>query len=232
MKIYLQIHYYYTRLFIFFMPWLEAAPANKNRILYIVISSVVTSHQQVESHVESTHPKVESFHFLVESSQWLHSSRVNGYTNCVVNKNALKNSLQVETCLSASRITLYFFKPFQDPSQPIQLQYFLWIYPEQVDSSHLRQKSTGRVRVKSFGAVDSSHLARELLGRGCWLESFGQGVIWPGLLTRVKSFFVWLDSLQQWLFLTYMFSPRAKIAFRQFSHLKRDNCSIIYDVSH
>jgi hypothetical protein len=33
--------------------------------------SVVTSHEQVESGVESSHPKVESFHYLVQSSQCL-----------------------------------------------------------------------------------------------------------------------------------------------------------------
>ena len=42
-----------------------------------------------------------------------------------VNKNA---SLQVETCLSASRITFYFFNPFHHSSQTIQLEY-VWIYP-------------------------------------------------------------------------------------------------------
>ena len=45
---------------------------------------VVTSHLQVESRVESSDSKVESrvesFQFLIESSQWLHSSRVSGFT--------------------------------------------------------------------------------------------------------------------------------------------------------
>ena len=58
--------------------------------------------------------------------EWLHSSRVNGrYTNGMVdkkvNKNALKKSLQVDTCLSASLITFYFFGLLQYSSQPIQL---------------------------------------------------------------------------------------------------------------
>jgi hypothetical protein len=103
---------------------------------------------------QSSHPKVESrvesFYYLVKSS------RVNGYANCTVNKNA---SLQVETCLSASRITFYFFKLFQDSSQPIQLQYFWWIYPEQVVAELTRVVYGKNQQDESFGTVDSSHFS-------------------------------------------------------------------------
>jgi hypothetical protein len=84
-----------------------------------VCTSVVTSHQQVESsHFTLWSSRVNVF--TLESSQWLHSSRVNGYANCTVNKNA---SLQVEACLSTSRITFYFFKPLEDSSNPNLFNY-------------------------------------------------------------------------------------------------------------
>jgi hypothetical protein len=99
--------------------------------------------------------------------EWLHSSRVNGYTNRMVNqkvnKNALQISLQVDTCISASLITFYFFGLFQYSSQPIQLQYCSWIYPEQVACGWVgpiviygRNQQVESDRVKSFEAVDST----------------------------------------------------------------------------
>jgi hypothetical protein len=76
--------------------------------------------------------------------------------NKKVNKNALKNSLQVEhaSVFHASRITFYFFKSFQDSSQPIQLQYFWWIYPEQVVAELTRVIYGRNQQVES----ESSHL--------------------------------------------------------------------------
>jgi hypothetical protein len=86
------------------------------------------------------------------SQSWLHSSRVNGYANCMLNKNA---TLQVETCLSALRITFYLFMPFQ--SQPIQLQYFWWIYSEQVVVG-LTWVIYGRNQLDLSSLIESNHL--------------------------------------------------------------------------
>jgi hypothetical protein len=52
---------------------LNFVTATKFRKWISKLISVVTSHLQVESRVESSHSKVES---RVESSQWLHSSQV------------------------------------------------------------------------------------------------------------------------------------------------------------
>jgi hypothetical protein len=86
----------------------------------------------------------------LESSQWLRElyGEQKGEQKCFV---------QVETCLSASKITFYFFKPFQHSSQSttIFLINLSWTSYSSVESSHLRQKSTSRVRVESFGAVHS-----------------------------------------------------------------------------
>jgi hypothetical protein len=86
-----------------------------------VCTSVVTSHQQVESsHFTLWSSRVNGF-TRVESESMASFESSQCYANCTVNKNA---SLQVEACLSASRITFYFFKPLVASSQSIQLQYF------------------------------------------------------------------------------------------------------------
>jgi hypothetical protein len=68
--------------------------------------------------------------------------------------------------VSASRITFYFFiNPFQDSSQPIQLQYFLWIYPEQVVAELTRVTYVAEINKSSpsraiWGCLlDSSHFS-------------------------------------------------------------------------
>jgi hypothetical protein len=81
-------------------------------------------------------------------------------TNCTVNKKINKNAtLEVETCLSTSRITFYFFKPFQDSPQPIQLQYVLWIYSEEVVAELTRV------------VYDRNQQVESRVIWGCWLES-------------------------------------------------------------
>jgi hypothetical protein len=89
---------------------------------------------------------VESFHYLVDSTS-VHSRRVNGHTNSMVNKNELLFNTRLQT-----RITFYFFKPFQDRLFPtysttIFLMNLFWTSCSRVDSSHLRQKSTSYSRI-------------------------------------------------------------------------------------
>ena len=59
-------------------------------------------------------------------------------------------------------ITFYFFiNLFQDSSQPIQLQYFLWIYPEQVVAE--------LTRVTYVAEINKSSPSRAIWG--CLLDS-------------------------------------------------------------
>jgi hypothetical protein len=133
------------------------------RVLRLTHWSVVTNPQQVDSRVESSIGRVKSRVISLsgraesmaslELSQWLHE--LYGDQKC-----PKKFPTSGKMSVSASRITFYFFKPFQDCSQPIQLQYFWWIYREQV-VPELTQVIYGRnqqVESQSFGAVDSSRV--------------------------------------------------------------------------